>query len=84
MKLAEDGHKKIEQESAHKKIFIGGLDPSITTDELKGYFEQIGPVMEASVLKDAITDISRGFGFVTFEHAEDSEKVVRTIVFKTS
>ena len=76
MKLAEDSRKKVVQENAHKKIFIGGLDASISTAELKGYFEQIGPVMEACVLKDAITEISRGFGFVTFENAEDSERVV--------
>ena len=34
---------------------------------LRAYFEQFGPVSEASVVTDKVTQSSRGFGFVMFE-----------------
>ncbi|GAV72330.1 LOW QUALITY PROTEIN: RRM_1 domain-containing protein/Ank_2 domain-containing protein/OST-HTH domain-containing protein, partial [Cephalotus follicularis] len=54
-----------------RKVFVGGLPPSIDSDSLGCFFnEQFGSVEDAIVLgietKDEIK--SRGFGFVTFKH----------------
>lgn len=47
-------------------MFIGGLDPRTTSNSLKTHFEQYGTVVDAVVMKDSKTNLSRGFGFVTY------------------
>lgn len=41
----------------------------IFKDKLKQYFQQFGAVHDAVVMKDPISRRSRGFGFITYEHA---------------
>ena len=52
------------------KLFVGSLDFSVTSDELKQAFAQFGAIVDAVVVMDKFTGRSRGFGFVTFETAE--------------
>ena len=52
------------------KLFVGSLDFSVTSDELKQAFEQFGSITDAVVVIDKFTGRSRGFGFVTYETAE--------------
>eukprot|EP00897_Mesotaenium_endlicherianum_P003041 jgi/Mesen1/2765/ME000170S01873 len=59
-----------------KKIFVGGIPPNITEDDLKAYFSKYGPVTEYQVMQDHATGRSRGFGFVTF----DSDQVVEDVL----
>jgi len=53
-----------------KKIFVGGLAPSVTNDTFKEYFGKYGQVEDAIVMTDRETERSRGFGFITFATAE--------------
>lgn len=55
-----------------RKIFVGGLLPSITEGEFKSYFSQFGKVVENQIMLEHGTGRSRGFGFITF----DDEQVV--------
>lgn len=48
------------------KIFVGGLDFKLTSEELNEHFQKFGEVHDAIILKDIYTGSSRGFGFVTF------------------
>ena len=48
-----------------KKLYIGNLPYTTTTEELQQTFAQAGTVEEAIVMSDKITGRSRGFGFVT-------------------
>lgn len=59
-----------------KKIFVGGIQTSITEDEFKKYFSKFGKVVDHQIMQDHSTGRSRGFGFVTF----DSEQVVEEIL----
>jgi RNA recognition motif-containing protein len=52
-------------------IFVAKLDFGVTSEELKGTFEQFGRVLKATVATDRETGKSRGFGFV--EMADESE-----------
>lgn len=61
-----------------KKIFVGGISPSITEEEFKNYFAQFGKIVEHQIMQDHGTGRSRGFGFVTF----DSEQVVDELLSK--
>ncbi|CAI2350282.1 unnamed protein product [Caenorhabditis sp. 36 PRJEB53466] len=55
-----------EGPSQLRKLFIGGLNHETTGEQLGQYFSKWGPVVDAIVMRDAHTKISRGFGFVTF------------------
>ncbi|KAI4340009.1 hypothetical protein MLD38_024889 [Melastoma candidum] len=61
-----------------KKIFVGGIPSSVTEDELKDFFSKYGKVVEHEIIRDRMTNRSRGFGFVIF----DSEEVVDEILFE--
>ncbi|CAN1168692.1 Heterogeneous nuclear ribonucleoprotein 1 [Linum perenne] len=58
-----------------KKIFVGGLPPSLTEDELKEYFVFYGGITEYQIMYDHTTGRSRGFGFVTFESEDSVERL---------
>ncbi|KAK9119289.1 hypothetical protein Scep_017382 [Stephania cephalantha] len=60
-------------EELKRKIFIGGLPPSVDSGTLKELFEhQFGSVEEATVIGNQSGKhvVSRGFGFVTFKSQE--------------
>jgi len=63
------------EERCKNKIFIGGLDPATTKENLEQYFSQYGTIIDAVVMTDATTQRSRGFGFVTFDAAEPLDAV---------
>jgi len=58
------------------KIFVGGLSWGTDSDGLKNAFEEFGTISEAIVITDKFTGRSRGFGFVTFENAEDGRTAI--------
>ena len=59
-----------------KKIFVGGLAPTVTEHELRKYFEHYGTITDLVVMYDSSTQRPRGFGFVVY----DSEDVVDRVV----
>lgn len=60
------------------KIFVGGLPQSMTNGELRSFFEDFGPVLEAQVMTKKDSGKARGFGFVTFK----SERTVSRIMVR--
>ena len=58
-----------------KKLYVGNLSYSTTSDSLKAGFGAAGSVSDAVVLMDKMTGRSRGFGFVTMEDA-DADKAI--------
>ena len=77
VKLAVEGKKREEMLDSSKKIFVGGLEPSVNNDDLREFFSQFGPVREACVLFDNNRGASRCFGFVTFEKRETVELLLQ-------
>lgn len=65
-----------QNQSRTKKIFVGGLPPTVTENDLREYFNQFGTITHAVVMYDPVTQSSRGFGFITF----DSEDIVDIVV----
>ncbi|EDX14596.1 GD18114 [Drosophila simulans] len=49
-----------------RKLFIGGLAPYTTEENLKVFYGQWGRVVDVVVMRDAATKRSRGFGFITY------------------
>ena len=78
IKVAEDGQTRQRvQERSSCKVFVGGIENTVSTEELRDYFQNFGDVKEAVVLKNINTNISRGFGFVTFEDYRIADQLIR-------
>lgn len=54
-----------------EKMFVGSLSMDTTEEDLRKYFSSYGMVLSATLMFDQDTNISRGFGFVTFQSAQD-------------
>ena len=62
---------KTPQPVAGRKLFVGGLGPDTSSEQLQQYMTRFGPVSDCNVLIDALTGRSRCYAFCTF-HDEDS------------
>ncbi|KAG9141567.1 hypothetical protein Leryth_022240 [Lithospermum erythrorhizon] len=62
-----------------KKIFVGGLPPTLNEDGFRNYFETYGSVTDVVIMYDQQTSRPRGFGFISF----DSEDAVDRVLHKT-
>ncbi|KAI3997416.1 hypothetical protein MKX01_017786 [Papaver californicum] len=60
-----------------KKIFVGGLSPSLTEEEFKAYFEKFGRTTDVVIMYNFSTHRPRGFGFITFDSEEAVENVMQ-------
>lgn len=58
------------------KLFVGNLDYTIDTAQLKDLFSKFGNIVDCIVLTDRETRRSRGFGFVEFDNAEAAKKAI--------
>ena len=52
------------------KLFVGGLDYSVTDSQLEELFATFGKVLSAKVIVDKYTGQGKGFGFVEMETEE--------------
>ena len=58
------------------KVFVGNLSWDSTEESLKEHFSQAGEVEEAVIIRDRMTNRSKGFGFVTFSSEEGAQKAI--------
>ena len=60
-----------------RKIFVGGIDYTVTDDELRQHFSKFGEVVSANVKFDRTSGRSRGFAFVEFAKVEDCARALQ-------
>ncbi|MBI4193029.1 MAG: RNA-binding protein [Candidatus Colwellbacteria bacterium] len=58
-----------------KRLYVGGIPYSTTDSDLQAFFEKFGTVIKAEVIKDRMTNRSKGFGFVEVNEA-DAEQMI--------
>lgn len=58
-----------------KKVFIGGLAPTVDEPTLKTYFEEYGTIEDVVVMYDHEKGRPRGFGFVTYQCEESVDRL---------
>lgn len=58
------------------KLYVGNLDYSVTTDQLRDFFAAAGNVIDAIVITDKYSHKSKGFGFVEFATLEEARKAI--------
>jgi RNA recognition motif-containing protein len=61
---------------ANKKLYVGSLPFSTTEEELHELFSSFGPIASVRIVTDKFTGMSKGFGFVEMENADDARKAV--------
>jgi RNA recognition motif-containing protein len=59
-----------------KKLFIGGLSFETTEDMLTESFSKAGTVISAVIIKDRMTQRSKGFGFIEMETEEMAKTAI--------
>ncbi|XP_058101490.1 heterogeneous nuclear ribonucleoprotein 1-like [Magnolia sinica] len=59
-----------------KKIFVGGLPPTLTEEGFRQYFENYGHVTDVVVMYDQTTQRPRGFGFISFDTEDAVDRVL--------
>ncbi|XP_028769566.1 heterogeneous nuclear ribonucleoprotein 1 [Neltuma alba] len=60
-----------------KKIFVGGLPPTLSEEKFREYFEAYGHVTDVVVMYDQNTGRPRGFGFISFDTEDAVDRVLQ-------
>jgi len=60
-----------------KKLYIGNLAEDVTEDDLRANFGEIGEIVSLVIIRDKITGMSRGFGFVEMSTEQQAEEAVQ-------
>ncbi|MDB5164666.1 MAG: RNA-binding protein [Candidatus Saccharibacteria bacterium] len=62
-----------------KKLYVGGLAYSVSEDELKALFAELGEVTSVAVIKDRDSGQSKGFGFVEMAEDAAADEAIKTL-----
>lgn len=62
-----------------KRIYVGNLPFSSTSQEVQDLFEQHGEVSEVHLVTDRQTGQPRGFGFVEMANPSEADEAIRAI-----
>jgi RNA recognition motif-containing protein len=62
-----------------KRLYVGNLPYSVTSDELQEMFGQHGNVTSAQVVSDRETGRSKGFGFVEMSTDEEATSAIENL-----
>lgn len=61
------------------KLFIGNLEYTVASEDLKSHFASAGTVVDAVVISDKMTGRSRGFGFVEMSSEEEAKAAIEKL-----
>lgn len=62
-----------------KRLFVGSLPFTTTSDELRELFSKIGEVTSADVITDKFTGQGKGFAFVEFADDANADKAIKEL-----
>ncbi|KAH3758491.1 ELAV like protein 2/3/4 [Pelomyxa schiedti] len=60
-------------------LYVSGMEPTFTRDELGEVFSRFGKVIDAKILTDPKSGLNRGAGFVRFERRSDAEIAINSL-----
>lgn len=60
-----------------KRLFVGGLPYSTTSQQLEELFSQVGKVATLNLITDRMTGQSKGFAFVEMSNDHESEEAIK-------
>ena len=59
------------------KLYVGNLAYSVTSDDLRELFAQVGQVDSATVISDKFSGQSKGFGFVEMGSPDEAARAIQ-------
>lgn len=62
-----------------KRLFVGSLPFTTTSDEIRELFSKIGEVTAADVITDKFTGQGKGFAFVEFADDANADKAIKEL-----
>ncbi|KAF1833073.1 splicing factor, CC1-like protein [Decorospora gaudefroyi] len=65
-----------EDDRDKRTIFVQQISQRAETRHLRAFFEAVGAVVEAQIVKDRVTCRSKGVGYVEFKHEESVAKAL--------
>lgn len=74
---SSSGRSTPNNDPAPGKLFVGGLSWLTSSDKLREYFSNFGTVTDVLLMKDPMTQRSRGFAFITFAEPSSVDKVLK-------
>ncbi|MBX9830544.1 RNA-binding protein [Candidatus Babeliales bacterium] len=63
----------------NRKLFVGNVGYSVTENELRDLFAQVGNVESVNIVKDKFTGNSRGFAFVEMSSSDEARQAVQDL-----
>ncbi|KAI8067620.1 uncharacterized protein B0P05DRAFT_552276 [Gilbertella persicaria] len=77
---AQQGQQVQKEETPNQyQVFVGDLAPEITDDVLTEAFGRFGNLVNAHVMRDAMTGNPRGFGFVTYREKAEADQAIASM-----
>lgn len=62
-----------------QKVYVGGLDPSVTEEHLFALFSQFGQLEKVSLQMDPGTKTSRGYAFLSYRDPKEANLAIHTL-----
>ena len=60
-------------------IYVGGFPEDTTGEDLKQIFEAFGQVASTAIIRDKMSGVSRGFGFVEMPSKKEAEDAINGV-----
>uniref|UniRef100_H0XZL8 Heterogeneous nuclear ribonucleoprotein D-like n=1 Tax=Otolemur garnettii TaxID=30611 RepID=H0XZL8_OTOGA len=70
--------KPLKEKEPPKKVFVGGLSPDTSKEQIKDYFGAFGEIENIELPRDRKTNERRGFCFVTYTEGEPVKKLLES------
>jgi RNA-binding protein 39 len=62
-----------------QKVYVGGLNPTVTHDHLLALFAPFGSLRSVQMQTDAVTKASKGFAFLQFTDPKDANLAIQSM-----
>lgn len=60
-------------------IYVGNLPYRLTEENLRRQFESYGEVSSATIIKDKMTNRSKGYGFVEMPNSDEAQNAIQNL-----
>ncbi|KAJ8752927.1 hypothetical protein K2173_008662 [Erythroxylum novogranatense] len=77
--LGMNGAKPSTKEYDDTNLYIGYLPPNLDDDGLIGLFTAFGDIVMAKVIKDRVTGLSKGYGFVKYRDVQMANNAIASM-----
>ena len=64
---------------AQTNLIVNYLPPSMTEDDIRNLFAQVGTVLSCKLIKDKLSQSSLGYAFVNYTTAVEAEKAIQSL-----